>query len=318
MAPPARMGERSRTTTVSVADTYTGYDHHSMIRPELPQTFKSTALVAAVARRELASDAAVAASANAASPAAAVDAADRSSSTLPPPAQRSAGPQQGKKRPTWQPQPLPKPKATDFVVNGAGSALIAHLGVNANRLVTVVMVRDQNLILAYTPHLHIADKLIGELKVLSSVRPVPLFGYLRVDTQGSCYGVVTVGSEVQREDPDVADTHGNALGAGGSGSFFQIDVKRAPGSRPPGLHHRGPSPLPPNLFLNPRMLAALQARSHPALTSRRDVHLEPGHTCLPTAHPPSPGTQPAAQGDATWSAHVRQGHQASASGGAAS
>lgn len=144
----------------------------------------------------------------AAFPAAAVDAADRSSYTLPPPAPRSAGPQQGKKRPSWQPQPLPK--ATDFVAvlkprtqlsltavfpeNGAGSALIAHLGANANRLVTVVMVRDQNLILAYTPHPLIADKLIGELIVPSSVGPVPLFGYLCADTQDSCYGVVTVRS----------------------------------------------------------------------------------------------------------------------------
>ncbi|XP_037505884.1 uncharacterized protein LOC119382246 [Rhipicephalus sanguineus] len=183
-------------------------------RPELPQTFKSTALVATVARRERASDAAVAASANAASPAAApaaaVDTADRSSSKIPPPAPRSAGPQQGKKRPSWQPQPLPKPKATDFVVvikprtqlsltavfpeNGAGSALIAHLGANANQMVTVVMVREQNLILAYTPHPLIADKLIGELTVPSSVGPVPLFGYLRADTEDSCYGVVTVRS----------------------------------------------------------------------------------------------------------------------------
>ncbi|KAH7978564.1 hypothetical protein HPB49_005929 [Dermacentor silvarum] len=37
-------------------------------------------------------------------------------------------------------------------------------------------------------------KLIGELTVLSSVGPGPLFGYLRADTQDSCYGVVTVRS----------------------------------------------------------------------------------------------------------------------------
>ncbi|KAH7973700.1 hypothetical protein HPB49_004022 [Dermacentor silvarum] len=74
------------------------------------------------------------------------------------------------------------------------NALIAHLGANANRLVTVVMARDQNLILAYTADPLIADKLIGELTVLSSVGPVPLFGYLRADTQDSCYGVVTVRS----------------------------------------------------------------------------------------------------------------------------
>ncbi|KAH7936795.1 hypothetical protein HPB49_004464 [Dermacentor silvarum] len=210
MAPPGRTGNRPQTTPAPEADTYTGYDPHGMLwttiqtsdsRPELPQTFKSTALAAAVARRERASGAAIAA---------ADAAAQTCSTTLPPPATPSAGPQQGKKKPTWQPLPLPKPKTTDFVVvlkprtrlsltavfpeNGAGSALIAHLAANANRLVTVVMARDQNLILAYTADPLIADKLIGELTVLSSVGPVPLFGYLRADTQDSCYGVVTVRS----------------------------------------------------------------------------------------------------------------------------
>ncbi|KAH7979750.1 hypothetical protein HPB49_010809 [Dermacentor silvarum] len=208
MAPPGRTGNRPQTTPAPEADTYTGYDPHGMLwttiqtsdsRPELPQTFKSTALAAAVARRERASGAAIAA---------ADAAAQTCCTTLPSPATRSAGPQQGKKKPTWQ--PLPKPKTTDFIVvlkprtrlsltavfpeNGAGSALIAHLGANANQLVTVVMARDQNLILAYTADPLIADKLIGELRVLSSVGPVPLFGYLRADTQDSCYVVVTVRS----------------------------------------------------------------------------------------------------------------------------
>ncbi|KAH7973623.1 hypothetical protein HPB49_003462 [Dermacentor silvarum] len=220
MAPPGKTGGRPRTATAIVADTQVGYDPHSMMwttvpssdsGPELPQPFKSAALAAAVARREQASNAVTAASANAASPDAAADAEARTCSpTLAPPAPRSAGPQQGKKRPLWQPQPLPKPKATDFVVvlkprtelslatvfpeNGAGRALIAHLGAIATRLVTVVMVREQNLILTYTSNLQIADKLIGELAVPSPVGPVPLFGYLRADTQDSCYGVVTVRS----------------------------------------------------------------------------------------------------------------------------
>ncbi|KAH8008788.1 hypothetical protein HPB51_004178 [Rhipicephalus microplus] len=115
------------------------------------------------------------ASANAASLAAAADAdAGACSSTLSPPATCSAGLQRGHKRPVWQPQPLPKPKATDFVVvlkpraqlslaavfleNGACSTPIAHVGVTAKRLVTVVMVRDQNLILVYTSNAHLADK----------------------------------------------------------------------------------------------------------------------------------------------------------------
>ncbi|KAH7934062.1 hypothetical protein HPB49_020943 [Dermacentor silvarum] len=179
--------------------------------PELPQPFKSAALTAAVARREQASNAITAASAIAVSPDAAADAEARTCSpTLAPPAPRSAGPQQGKKRPLWQPQPLPKPKATDFVVvlkprtqltlatvfpeNGTGRALIAHLAVAATRLVTVVMVREQNLILTYTSNPQITDKLIGEFAVPSPVGPVPLFGYLRADTQDFCYGVVTVRS----------------------------------------------------------------------------------------------------------------------------
>ncbi|KAH8040108.1 hypothetical protein HPB51_009364 [Rhipicephalus microplus] len=44
-----------------------------------------------------------------------------------------------------------------------------------------------------------------------------------------------LGSEVQREDRDVADAHGNALGAGvssrGSGLFFQVTSRSADGTR---------------------------------------------------------------------------------------
>ncbi|KAH7949910.1 hypothetical protein HPB49_016800 [Dermacentor silvarum] len=215
-----KTGGRPRTTTATVADTQVGYDPHSMIwttvpssdnRPELPQPFKSAALAAAVARREQANNAVTAASANAVSPAAAADAEARTcSSILAPPAPRSAGPQQGKKRPLWQPKPLPKPKATHFVVvlkprtqfslaticpeNGAGRGLIAHLSATATRLVTVVMVQEQNLILTYTSNPQIADKLIGEFAVPSPVGPLPLFGYLRADMQDFCYGVVTVRS----------------------------------------------------------------------------------------------------------------------------
>ncbi|KAH6926592.1 hypothetical protein HPB50_019835 [Hyalomma asiaticum] len=167
-------------------------------RPELPETFKSAALAAAVARRKQARNALTTASTDAASLATAD--AGVCSPILSPPASRSAGQKRGKNRPLWTPQPLPKPKATDFVVvlkcrtqlslaavfpeNGAGRALIAHLGATATRLVTVVLVREQNLMLVYTTNPHIADKLI--------VGPVPMFGYLRADTQDSCYGVVTV------------------------------------------------------------------------------------------------------------------------------
>ncbi|KAH8026664.1 hypothetical protein HPB51_023682 [Rhipicephalus microplus] len=177
--------------------------HGAFRRPELSQPFKSTALSAAVAHREQASNAHMVASANAASLAAAADAdAGACSSTLSPPATCSAGLQRGHKRPVWQPQPLLKPKATDFVVvlkpriqlslaaifleNGAGSALIAHLGVIAKRLVTIVILQDQNLILVCTSNPHLADKLIGDFAVPSPVGPVPLLGYLRADTQDTC------------------------------------------------------------------------------------------------------------------------------------
>ncbi|KAH6921958.1 hypothetical protein HPB50_006906 [Hyalomma asiaticum] len=52
--------------------------------------------------------------------------------------------------------------------------------------------------LVYTLNPHIADKLIGEFAVPSSVGPVPMFGYLRVDTQSSSYGVVTVPAPIMK------------------------------------------------------------------------------------------------------------------------
>ncbi|KAH6941969.1 hypothetical protein HPB50_026063 [Hyalomma asiaticum] len=179
-------------------------DHHPVFEQQTValQTFT---LAAAVARREQARNALKTASTDAASLATAD--AGVCSPTLSPPASRSAGQKRGKNRPLWRPQALPKPKATDFVVlkcrtqlsliavfleNGAGRAFIARLGATATRLVTVVLVREQNLMLVYAWNPHIADKLIGEFAVPSSVGPVPMFGYLRADTQDSCYGVVTV------------------------------------------------------------------------------------------------------------------------------
>ncbi|KAH9371728.1 hypothetical protein HPB48_015414 [Haemaphysalis longicornis] len=202
LAPPGRKDGRPSTAAATVADTQTGCDPHSMVwtsiptsdsPPELPQSFKSAALTSAVARREQASNALRAASTNAASLATAADPdADACSSTISPPAKRSAGPQRGNKRFLWHPQHLPKPKATDFVVvlkprtqlslangfpeNGAGRALIAHLGATATRLVTVVMVRERNLILVYTSHPYIADKLIGKFAVPSPAGRRPCSG----------------------------------------------------------------------------------------------------------------------------------------------
>ncbi|KAH7970498.1 hypothetical protein HPB49_008211 [Dermacentor silvarum] len=457
MAPPGRTGNRPQTTPAPEADTYTGYDPHGMLwttiqtsdsRPELPQTYKSTALAAAVARRERASGAAIAA---------ADAAAQTCSTTLPPPATRSAGPQQGKKKPTWQPLPLPKPKTTDFVVvlkprtrlsltavfpeNGAGSALIAHLGANANRLVTVVMARDQNLILAYTADPLIADKLIGELTVLSSVGPVPLFGYLRVDTRDSCYGVVTVrstdseaelqkrlywpegeilhirrlgttnkvrltfsgkvkpryvtydallilvhpykktipacsqcGSVGHRPDacpgpkPDLCGTCDNTVPLmDGARAPHECTPKcaicagphvtgdrsckaryRAPPPKSPtpplesqpgptkGKRQRPRKPRPPDTRASQQVTPSPATKSPPPPHPGAGTH-EPskrGHTppgppterspsrqgppASSTSHPPPPGLQPAAQGELTWAARIRQGPQVSGTGTAAS
>ncbi|KAH9368560.1 hypothetical protein HPB48_020931 [Haemaphysalis longicornis] len=214
------MDGRPSTAAATVADTQNEYDPNSMVwtpiptsdsPPELPQSFKSAALTSAVDRRKEASNALRAASTDAASLATAADPdAEACTSTISPPATRSAGPQRGHKRILWHPQPLPKPKPMDSVVvlkpqtqlslantfpeNGAGRALVAHLGATVTRLVTVVMVREQNLILVYTSNPHIADKLIGEFAVPSPAGPVPLFGYWRVDNHDSCYGVVTVHS----------------------------------------------------------------------------------------------------------------------------
>ncbi|KAH7970655.1 hypothetical protein HPB49_013270 [Dermacentor silvarum] len=166
MAPPGRTGNSPQTTPTPEADTYTGYDPHGMLwttiqtsdsRPELPQTFQSTALAAAVARRERASGAAIAA---------ADAAAQTCSTTLPPPATRSAGPQLRKKKPTWQPLPLPKPKTTDFVV----------------------------VLKPRTEPAARSSPTLEQTPTGWSHRTGAPFGYLRADTQDACYGVVTVRS----------------------------------------------------------------------------------------------------------------------------
>ncbi|KAH9366905.1 hypothetical protein HPB48_022249 [Haemaphysalis longicornis] len=156
MAPPGRKDGRPSTAAATVADTQTGYDPHSMVwtsiptsdsPPELPQSFKSAALTAAVARREQASNALRAASTDAASLATAADPdADACSSTISPPATRSAGPQRGKRATDFVVVLKPRTQlslANAFPENGAGRALIAHLGATATRLVTVVMVKPR-------------------------------------------------------------------------------------------------------------------------------------------------------------------------------
>ncbi|KAH9372288.1 hypothetical protein HPB48_015636 [Haemaphysalis longicornis] len=134
----------------------------------VPQSFKSVTLTAAVARREQVSNALRVDSTDAASFSKAADPeAGACSSTISPPATRYACAQWGHKMFLWHPQPLPKPKATDFVVvlkartqlslsdafpeNGAGRALIANLGATATRLVTVVKRTNLSVSLQF-PH----------------------------------------------------------------------------------------------------------------------------------------------------------------------
>ncbi|KAH7948924.1 hypothetical protein HPB49_003499 [Dermacentor silvarum] len=166
MAPPGETGGRPRTATAIVADTQVGYDPHSMMWTTVPSK-DSTPELSYLLPNSRAACAAL------------------------------RGPAAGEEAALWQPQRLPKPKATDFVVvlkpreqlslatifpeNSAGRALIAHLGATATRLVTGVMVRERNLILTHASNPQIEHELIGEFAVPSPVGPVPLFGYLRAD-----------------------------------------------------------------------------------------------------------------------------------------
>ncbi|KAH8023891.1 hypothetical protein HPB51_018872 [Rhipicephalus microplus] len=219
-ATPGRTDGRLHTAAATIPDTKTRYDHHRIMltsvlssnsRQELPESSKSTALASAVTRREQASDALTVACADAASLAVAANAdASACPATLSVPATHSVGLQWEHRKPLWRPQSLAKLKETGFIVvlklrtqlylanafseNGAGSSLIAHLGETATRLIIVVIARERNLILVNTSNPHIEDKLIGEFTVPSLAGLVPLFGYLRVDTQGSSYGAVTVRS----------------------------------------------------------------------------------------------------------------------------
>ncbi|KAH8027761.1 hypothetical protein HPB51_009428 [Rhipicephalus microplus] len=209
MATPSRTNGRFHTVAATVTDTQTRYDPHSMVwtsilssgsLQEMPESFKSTALAAIVARRAQASNALTAASADAASLAAAANAdASACSPTLWLPATPVLGPQQGHPKALQRPQPLPKSKATDFVVvlkpraqlsladtfheNGTRRVLIAQLGVTATWLITIVIMWEQNLILEYTSNPHIANKVNGKFGVPSPAGLVPLFGYFRADTQ---------------------------------------------------------------------------------------------------------------------------------------
>ncbi|KAH7978080.1 hypothetical protein HPB49_004431 [Dermacentor silvarum] len=125
----------------------------------------------------------------------------------PPHASPTAG-NKGEHSVAWKPLPLPKPAPEEFVVvmkpktrvslseafqeHGLGRAFIAYLGPASVQVITVLPVREQNIILVYTSKPEIADKIIGDFDLNSVDGRVPLTGHLRQDGGNVCYGVVTV------------------------------------------------------------------------------------------------------------------------------
>lgn len=191
-----------------------GYDPDAMIwttvstpdngEPAPPSTFKSTALAAAVARRTR-DRVLTAAVTDAASPGAPTTGVCHDKP--PPHASPTAG-NKGKHSVAWKPLPLPKPAPEEFVVvvkpktrvslseafqeHGLGRAFIAYLGPASVQVITVLPVREQNIILVYTSKPEIADKIIGDFDLNSADGRAPLTGHLRQDGGNVCYGVVTV------------------------------------------------------------------------------------------------------------------------------
>ncbi|KAH7953155.1 hypothetical protein HPB49_005258 [Dermacentor silvarum] len=216
-AAPGESGHPTQATGDKMAGQQAGmrgYDPDAMIwttvstpdngEPAPPSTFKSAALAAAVARRTR----------DCVLTAAVTDAASPGAPTTgvchdkpPPHASPTAG-NKGKHSVAWKPLPLPKPAPEEFVVvvkpktrvslseafqeHGLGRAFIAYLGPASVQVITVLPVREQNIIIVYTSKPEIADKIIGDFDLNSADGRVPLTGHLRQDGGNVCYGVVTV------------------------------------------------------------------------------------------------------------------------------
>ncbi|KAH7978082.1 hypothetical protein HPB49_004433 [Dermacentor silvarum] len=216
-AAPGESGHPTRATGDKMAGQKAGmrgYDPDAMIwttvsttengEPAPPSTFKSAALAAAVARRtrDRVLTVAVSDAASAGAPTTGV-----CHDKPPPHASPTAG-NKGKHSVAWKPLPLPKPAPEEFVVvikpktrvslseafqePGLGRAFIAYLGPASVQVITVLPVREQNIILVYTLKPEIADKIIGDFDLNSVDGRVPLTGHLRQDGGNVCYGVVTV------------------------------------------------------------------------------------------------------------------------------
>ncbi|KAH7941615.1 hypothetical protein HPB49_015463 [Dermacentor silvarum] len=115
----------------------------------------------------------------------------------PPHASRSAG-NKGKHSGAWKPLFLPIPALEDFAVvvkpktlvslseafqeHELGQSSIAYLGPASAQVITVLPVREQNIILVYTSKPEIADRIIGAFDLNSADGHLPLTGHLRQDS----------------------------------------------------------------------------------------------------------------------------------------
>ncbi|XP_049269000.1 uncharacterized protein LOC125757444 [Rhipicephalus sanguineus] len=178
-----------------------GYDPEGMQWTTVPQaapgdpvpaSFRSAALNAAVLRR--------------AQGRVATDAGDLVGNQQPP-ASHAAG-RKGRLLTQWKPPVIPKPAPDDYVVvikprtrvslcetfqeTGYGRAFTALLGPQHASDLTIIPVREQNLIIVHTAKPELADRILGEFELNAPSGRVPLVGHLRQDGKDVCYGVVTV------------------------------------------------------------------------------------------------------------------------------
>ncbi|KAH7949394.1 hypothetical protein HPB49_009303 [Dermacentor silvarum] len=79
-----------------------------------------------------------------------------------------------------------------FTETGYGTAISAYLWPEWARATSVLPSRDQSIIIAHTPDIEAADRLIGDFAVNTEKGSVPFHGYLRQDGENTCHGVIVV------------------------------------------------------------------------------------------------------------------------------
>ncbi|XP_070380665.1 uncharacterized protein [Dermacentor albipictus] len=72
------------------------------------------------------------------------------------------------------------------------TAFTAYLGSERAETASILLSREQNLIVIHTPDLETADRVIGDFSVNTERGAVPLHGYLRQDGGNVCHGVIVV------------------------------------------------------------------------------------------------------------------------------